>query len=264
MKEHRILKFFMPLLACVGGFALMYGCALVMGEDKTPVRFLAGIAAEIVLLALTLWFIRKPLTRLFPQVGAYPLCCPHWSVLAMLFLATPLWCILKGKLLYALQPAVEMQPIVYTGEELRADLMLCLSGVVVGPVFEEMYFRFLPLVSYKRRVAQVIVGLLVAVFFGLLHTTNMLGSFVDALIFMLVFVLTRQIGISIALHSFINLWAVLFCVLVYFGLLDIQHSSLPVIWLIGNSGTLIASVVAAAIGVAVGLCGRRIVGIRRD
>lgn len=257
MKEHRILKFFMPLLACVSGFALMYGCALVMGEDKTPVRFLTGIAVEIVLLALTLWVIRKPLARLFPQVGAYPLRCPHWSVLVMIFLVTPLWCILKGKLLYVLQPAVEMQPIVYTSEELRADLMLCLSGVVVGPVFEEMYFRFLPLAAYKHRAAQVIVGLLVAVFFGLLHTTNMLGSFVDALIFMLVFVFTRQIGISIALHSCINLWAVLFCIMVYFGLLDIQHSSLPVIWLIGDNGTLAAAAVIAVIGAAVRLYGRK-------
>ncbi len=256
MKEHRILKYFMPLLACVYGFAGIYACGVIGGGEFSLPLFCARVAAQIAFIVLTVWLIRKPLTHLFPQMGRYPIRLPAWHVAVMLLLVTPLWCILKGKLMYLLLPGTELQPMTYALDELKTDLVLSLSAIFVGPVCEELCFRFLPLTAYKRKASQIIVGVLAALFFGLLHTKNLLGSFVDALIFTLVFIFTKQIGTSMVLHGCINLWPTVFCVLVHLGLMDIQNSSMPVIWLIGDGTTLFAAVFMAAAGVAVHLIGR--------
>lgn len=256
-KEHRILKFFMPLLACVYGFGTIYACGVIGGNEFSLPLFCLRVAAQLALIALTVWVIRRPLMHLFPQMGAYPIECPAWRVVVLLLLVTPLWCILKGKLLYLLLPGAEMQPMTYAADELKTDLVLSLSAIFVGPVCEELCFRYLPIAVYKKKTTQVVVGVLVALFFGLLHTKNLLGSFVDALIFTLVFICTRRIGISMVLHGCINLWPTVFCVLMHFGVLEIQHSAVPVIWLIGNETTLIIAMVMAVMGVAVYLLGKR-------
>ena len=247
----------MPLLACVYGFGMIYACGVIGGSQFSLPLFCLRVAAQVALIALTVWIIRKPLTHLFPQMGEYPIRFPAWRVVALLVLITPLWCIVKGQLLHLLLPGTELQPMTYDADELKIDLVLSLSAVFIGPVCEELCFRFLPLAAYKKKATQVIVGVLAALFFGLLHTKNLLGSFADALIFTLVFICTRQIGISMVLHGCINLWPMMFCVLVHFGVMEIQHSSVPVIWLIGNETTLIAAAVMAVMGVAVYLLGKR-------
>ncbi len=241
----------MPLLACVYGFTGIYACGVIGGSEFSLLLFCLRVAAQIAFILLTVWIIRKPLTHLFPQMGRYPIRLPAWHVVVLLLLITPLWCILKGKLLYLLLPGTELQPMTYAIDELKTDLVLSLSAIFVGPVCEELCFRFLPLAAYKRKASQIIVGVLVALFFGLLHTKNLLGSFVDALIFTLVFIFTKRIGISMVLHGCINLWPTVFCALVHFGLLDIQNSSVPVIWLIGDGTTLAIAAMMAAIGVLV-------------
>lgn len=256
-KEHNILKFFMPLLACMYGFGTIYACGVIGGDAFSLPLYALRVAAQLAVIALTIWIIRKPLMHLFPQMGNYPISFPKWHAAVLLLMITPLWCILRGRLLYLLLPGTALQPMTYPVEELQTDLILSLAAITVGPVCEELCFRFLPLAAYKRKTTQVAVGVLAALFFGLLHTKNLLGSFVDALIFTLVFICTRQIGISIVLHGCINLWPMVFCVLVHFGVLEIQHSSVPVIWLIGNETTLIIASVMAAAGVAVYLLGKR-------
>jgi len=256
-KEHRILKFFLPLLACVYGFGTVYACGIIGGSEFSLPMYFLRVAVQVALIVLTVWIIRKPLTKLFPQMGEYPIRLPAWHVVVLLLMVTPLWCILKGKLLHLLLPAAEMQTMTYAVDELKTDLILSLSAILVGPVYEELCFRFLPLAAYKRKTTQVLMGVLMALFFGLLHTQNLLGSFVDALIFTLVFICTREIGISMVLHGCINLWPTVFCVLVHFGMLEIRRSSVPVIWLIGDRTTLVIAVVMAVMGMAVYLLGKR-------
>lgn len=258
MKQHRLLKCLMPLLGCVYGFATIYLCG-VIGGDASRISWLLPLrlAAQIAFIALTVWIIRKPLTHLFPQVARYEISLPAWHTMVMILLVTPLWCILKGRLLHLAAPDAEMSLMTYAADELLNDLILSLSAVFIGPVYEEMCFRYLPLAAFRRKGTQLVVGVLVAMFFGLLHTSNMLGSFVDALIFTLVLILTGKIGLSMVVHGCINLWPMVFCVLVHFGLLEIQHSPLPVIWLIGDEKTLIAAVVLALIGIGIYLIVRQ-------
>lgn len=251
------MKFFMPLLACVYGFGTIYACGVIGGSEFSLPMYCLRVAVQVALIALTVWIIRKPLTKLFLQMGEYPIRLPAWYVVALLLMVTPLWCILRGKMLHILLPTAEMQTMTYAADELKTDLILSLSAILVGPVYEELCFRFLPLAAYRRKTTQVLVGLLMALFFGLLHTKNLLGSLVDALIFTLVFICTREIGISMVLHGCINLWPTVFCVLAHFDVLEIQRSSMPVIWLIGDRTTLVIAVVMAVMGVAVYLLGKR-------
>ena len=100
-KEHKVLKFFMPMLACIYGLILVLLCASVnMQENFVLYRSLLSNLFEIVAIIVTVLLIKKVLPNVFPQVKEYKIVIPPVYVLLAVFLMIPLWFIVKYKLIY--------------------------------------------------------------------------------------------------------------------------------------------------------------------
>uniref|UniRef100_UPI00405789F4 CPBP family intramembrane glutamic endopeptidase n=1 Tax=Acetatifactor sp. TaxID=1872090 RepID=UPI00405789F4 len=258
-KEHKVLKFFMPMLACIYGLALSLLCASVnMQEEFVLYRSLLSKLLEIVAIIVTVLLIKKVLPKVFPQVKEYKMVMPPVYVLVAIFLIVPLWIIVKYKLIYIVTSCignVDLQTVVYSASELKEDLVACISAFFLAPVYEELSFRYLALSAFKKKSSQIIFGCFVALFFGILHMSNYIGAFMDAIIFMLLFVLTKNIVLSIWTHCCYNIMVMVFSIMSYLGVWEISKSSYPTVIRVENISATIISCILAIIGIVIMILG---------
>lgn len=65
-KEHKVLKFFMPMLACIYGLALILLCASVnMQEEFVLYRSLLSKLLEVVAIVVTVLLIKRVMPKVF-------------------------------------------------------------------------------------------------------------------------------------------------------------------------------------------------------
>jgi membrane protease YdiL (CAAX protease family) len=87
-----------------------------------------------------------------------------------------------------------------------------------------------------------------ALLFGMLHVRNFPGAFISAMFYGLVFIWSRNIWYSVALHAGSNLATTLLAVYCWLQLGDMQMSSIPVI-ILPDMKVIIASLLLALAGV---------------
>lgn len=249
----------MPMLACIYGISLSLLCgSVMMGEDSSLYQQLLSKLLEVLAIVLTVFLIRKIIPMAFPHVRERKLSLPPAYALIAIFLIVPLWLIVKYHLVYVTASSfgnVDLQPVVSTASELKEALVACISAVFLAPVYEELSFRYLALAPFKKKSSQIIFGCLVAAFFGIIHLSNFMGAFMDGLVYMLLFVLTGNIVLSIWTHCCWNLITMIYFVLSHFGVLDISQSSYPTVVRVENTGAVAAASMLAIIGVAVLIVG---------
>lgn len=248
-KYASVLKPLMPLLAAAYGLVLIYVTALptsgesqgVVGEALTWLFSLAGIA-------LTLFLVCRVEPRLFSAASQFPLKRWRLSVFVGFLLLAPLWLTLEGYIVYGLTSlvhAVQMEPLHYTDAELREDLLASVHAVLLAPVLEELCFRQMAISPFRRRGAMIAVCIVMALLFGMLHVRNSPGAFLSAMVYGMVFICTRNIWYSVALHAGHNLAVTLLAVYCWLGIGNLQMTRTPVIiladWKIVVSGILLAA-----------------------
>ncbi|MBR4219346.1 MAG: CPBP family intramembrane metalloprotease [Bacteroidales bacterium] len=163
---------------------------------------------------------------------------------------TPLWFVAKEYIVYGLTQLVnlvQLEPLTYSTPELREDLMSSVHAVLLAPVLEELCFRQMAISPFRRRGAQIAVCVVMAVLFGMLHVRNFMGAFIDALFYGLVFIWSRNIWNSVALHAGCNLTATLLAVYCWLGLGELQIAKTPVI-ILPDAKVIIASAILFALG----------------
>ena len=101
---------------------------------------------------------------------------------------------------------------------------------------------------FRRRGAQIAVYVVMAFLFGILHVRNFPGAFISALIYGMVFIWSRNIWYSVALHAGCNLTATLLAVYCRLGLGEMQMAKTPVI-ILPDWKVVVASLVLAVAGV---------------
>ena len=258
-KEHKVLKFFMPMLACIYGLSLSLLCASVNKQEEFVLyRSLLSNLLEIVVIIVTVLLIKKVLPKVFPWVKEYKMVIPPAYVLIAIFLIVPLWVIVKYKLVYIMASSVgnvDLQTVVYTTSELKEDLVRGISAFFLAPVYEELSFRYLALSAFKKKKSQIIFGCLVALFFGVLHLSNFMGAFMDAFIYMLLFVFTKNIVLCIWTHCCWNVITMVFCIMSYLGVWEISQSSYPTVIKVENISATIISCILAIIGIVIMILG---------
>ena len=246
-----ILKLFMPILAAAYGVAIIYLTALPLDGDKpgfigellTWLLTLAGIA-------LTLFLVCRIEPMLFPSARQFPLTLPKISIIVGLLLITPLWLVAKEYIVLGLTSlihTVHMEPLTYSTDDLREDLLSSVHAVLLAPILEELCFRQMSISPFRRRGAQIVVCVVMAFLFGMLHVRNFPGAFISALFYGMVFIWSRNIWYSIALHAGSNLSTTLMAVYCWLHLGDMQMTKTPVI-ILPDAKVIIGSVVLAAIG----------------
>ena len=242
----------MPILSAVYGLGVIYITALpvdgnhptFVGEMLTWLITLAGIA-------MTLYLVQYVEPKVFPAAEQFPLKLPAISVILGLLLIAPLWLVAEGYIVYgmtSLAQPVMMAPLTYTTEELLEDLQSSIHAVLLAPLLEELCFRKMAISPFRSRGAQVVVCVVMAFLFGMLHVRNFPGAFLSALVYGGVFIWSRNIWYSVILHAGRNLAATLLAVYCWLQLGDMQMAKIPVI-ILPDMKVVIASLILAIAGV---------------
>jgi membrane protease YdiL (CAAX protease family) len=126
--------------------------------------------------------------------------------------------------------------------------MSSVHAVLLAPVLEELCFRQMAISPFRRRGAQIVVCVVMAVLFGMLHVRNFMGAFIDAMFYGLVFIWSHNIWYSVTLHAGSNLAATLLAVYCWLGLGDMQMTRIPVI-IMPDMKVIVASLFLAIAGV---------------
>jgi membrane protease YdiL (CAAX protease family) len=246
-----ILKPLMPVLAAAYGLGIIYLTALPMadGDESLGSQVLCWIIT-LGAIALTFFIVKRVEPKVFPEARQFSMKWPIFPVVAGLLLMTPLWVVVKEYIVYgftSLIDTVRLEPIAFTPDEIREDLLASVHAVLLAPVLEELCYRQLAISPFRRRGAQIAVCMVMAVLFGILHVRNFFGSFLAATLFGLVFVWSRNIWYAVLLHAGSNLTATLVGVYCVFGLGEVQMSKIPVIFM-PDAKFAVASVVLAIAG----------------
>ena len=246
-----ILKPLMPVLAAAYGLGIIYLTALPMadGDESLGSQVLCWIIT-LGAIALTLFIVRRVEPKVFPEARQFSMKWPIFPVVAGLLLMAPLWSVVEEYLVYgfsSLMNTVQLEPIAFTPDEIREDLLASVHAVLLAPVLEELCYRQLAISPFRRRGAQIAVCMVMAVLFGIPHVRNFLGSFLAATLFGLVFIWSRNIWYAVLLHAGSNLTATLVGVYCVFGLGEVQMSKIPVIFM-PDAKFSIACVVLAIAG----------------
>ena len=247
-----ILKPLMPILAAAYGTALIFVTAMPIdgnspgfgGELLSWPLTLAGIG-------LTLFLVQRVEPKLFPDAKQLQLKRPMALVIVGLLLIAPLWFVTKEYIIYGLMQlvhSVQMEPITYTTPELREDLLSSVHAVLLAPILEELCFRQMAISPFRSRRAQVVVCVVMAILFGMLHVRNFLGAFIDAMFYGMIFIWSRNIWNSVALHAGSNLTATLLAVYCWLGIGDLQMSKTPLI-ILTDAKVVVGSIILFIVGI---------------
>jgi len=250
-KAASLLKSLMPVLSATYGFAIIYVTALPVAGGQTFVGEVLTWLVTLAGIALTLLLVHRVEPKLFPAAGLFPLKMPKVSVFVGLLLIAPLWLVAEEYIVYgitSLAHTVQMKPLTYTTAELREDLLSSVHAVLLAPLLEELCFRQMAISPFRRRGAQIAVCVVMAILFGVLHVRNFPGAFISALFYGLVFIWSRNIWYSVALHAGSNLTATLLAIYCWLQLGDMQMTSTPVI-ILPDMKVIIASLFLAITGV---------------
>ncbi len=253
-KISSVVKALLPLLSAVYGLALIYLTALPTADGRETFAYEIVVwILTLVAIILTAFVTVRVEARIFPESRRFSLKPPPLAVAAALLLIAPLWLMVQESIVYGLTSLfhpIQMEPLVYSPGELREDLLAGVHAVILGPILEELCYRHLAISPFRRTRSQVLVCMLMAVLFGILHVRNFIGASLAALFFGLVFIWSRNIWYAILLHAGSNLTATLLAIYSSLGLGEIRMSKLPVIFL-PDSKVFVACLLLAIAGVLI-------------
>ena len=247
----RFLRLLMPILSAAYGIAIIYVTALPLSGDYpgfgcellTWLITLAGIT-------LSLYLVHRVEPKVFPSARDFSLKLPPMYVFVGLLLIAPLWLVTEDYLVYGMTSlfhTVELEPLTYTTDELRKDLLSSVHAVLLAPILEELCFRQMAISPFRRRRAQIVVCVVMALLFGVLHVRNFPGAFFSAMVYGMVFIWSGSIWCSVALHAGRNLTATLLAVYSWLQLGDMRMTEIPVI-ILPDIKIVIVSLLLAIVG----------------
>lgn len=247
----RFLRLLMPILSAAYGIAIIYVTALPLSGDYpgfgcellTWLITLAGIT-------LSLYLVHRVEPKVFPSARDFSLKLPPMYVFVGLLLLAPLWLVTEDYLVYGMTSlfhTVELEPLTYTTDELRKDLLSSVHAVLLAPILEELCFRQMAISPFRRRRVQIVVCVVMALLFGVLHVRNFPGAFFSAMVYGMVFIWSGSIWCSVALHAGRNLTATLLAVYSWLQLGDMRMTEIPVI-ILPDIKVVIVSLLLAIVG----------------
>lgn len=247
----RFLRLLMPILSAAYGIAIIYVTALPLSGDYpgfgcellTWLITLAGIT-------LSLYLVHRVEPKVFPSARDFSLKLPPMYVFVGLLLLAPLWLVTEDYLVYGMTSlfhTVELEPLTYTTDELRKDLLSSVHAVLLAPILEELCFRQMAISPFRRRRVQIVVCVVMALLFGVLHVRNFPGAFFSAMVYGMVFIWSGSIWCSVALHAGRNLTATILAVYSWLQLGDMRMTEIPVI-ILPDIKVVIVSLLLAIVG----------------
>ena len=247
-----IIKPLLPILSAVYGIAIIYLTALPVADGEGVLAYEAIVwVLTLAAIMLTVFAVIPIERKVYPESRQFSLKPPALTVVAGLLLIAPLWLVTQEAVVYGLTSLVhfvKIEPLAYSYDEFREDIMASVHAIFLAPILEELCYRQLAISPFRRRRTQIIVCVIMAVLFGILHVRNFVGASLAALFFGLVFIWSRNIWYAILLHAGSNLTATLLAVYSFLGFGEIHTCKTPVI-VLPDMTVFIASIFLAIIGV---------------
>ena len=193
----KVLKPLMPIIATAFGFSLIYVTSLPMPDEGQSVggellSWLLTLAAIV----LTYYIVFNVEPKVFSEAAEFPPKRPNFKIIAGILLIAPLFFLFQEYIVYGLASLsnnLQMGPLTYSAGELREDLFSSIHAVLLAPMLEELCFRQMAVSPFRRQGLQIVVCIVMALLFGMLHIRNFAGASFGALAFGLVFVFSRNI-----------------------------------------------------------------------
>ena len=160
MKNPRhFLKPLIPLLAAIYGLGVIFVTVMLLTEGSWSfgsevITWILTIAAIFMTILIAIKI--EPLA--YPDTRAFSLRPPVFRICIGLVLIAPLWVVSKEGIVYGLTSciqSVQLEPLTYTVEELREDLVASVHAVLLAPVLEELCYCQLAIAPFRRRWTQV-------------------------------------------------------------------------------------------------------------
>ena len=241
----------MPILATGYGVALISLTSLPIGSmESTVISELLTVLLSLAAIALTLFLVKRYYPVVFPSSAQFSFKSPSLAIIAGILLIAPLWFVTKEYIIYGLTSLTgspQLEPMTCSTQDLKEDLIAGVHAVLLAPVLEELCFRQMAISPFNRRGARITVVVIMAVLFGILHVRNFPVVFLDAMVFGLLFVWTKNIWYSVACHAGGNLTAIFLEIYCWSGLGRLQISGTPVI-LLPDLPVIIVSILLAVAG----------------
>lgn len=234
-KEHKALKFFLPLLVTVYYFVALLPI-LVLEETLPEPRwyyYLIEAALYIAVIGATYFLTKKLYTKLFPQSSAYQIGKVDFRTAAGVLLCVFALFVIQHRILYecfmlnkgTMTPAQDMETI-------PEILLLSMTSVLLAPVLEELSFRCF-LSVYKSKRGRIIALVVISAWFGILHLHSPYSAAVAAVngaLFGVFFLKSKKLIVPILMHIGINACNSLFGILYDLGAAGIELNNSPAIW----------------------------------
>lgn len=246
-KVSNVLKVLMPLAGILLGLLVSYAGALILDDEGMISLTLISTGIEIIGAILVFFLAYKVVSKFFPATKDYSFRFPKWQIILAIFLIAPLWFIVKYGIVFDVRNifgSVVLEPCGLASDEVVSSLVESISAVLVAPIIEEVCFRFIPISVFEKKRTKIIVGILLTIVFSLLHVSNFLAAMLDALIFTVLLLRTKNAWYSILMHFALNLTATLVFFLSLAGLSIKKSTGMPIVLFIDIKGTILFVVMA--------------------
>lgn len=238
-RKHKVLAFFVPFLSGLVGLIASLYCGLYVMDDLVTFKdYLKSNLAEFCIIVIALFLTLLWMPKLFPKMKDYSFGKPDWCLLLAIFLISPLYMILKYKLIGLIANAgntVPLKEIIYDSDMLKEDLMASISAIIFAPIYEEIFYRVIPLSIYDKTIKRIFSLIFITGVFALLHGRNWIAVILDALIYGFLFLYFKNAWTNICAHACNNLAATILAVLSFYGATVFESEEGPLFLIVPQS-----------------------------
>ena len=220
-KQHNFLKTIIIILSFGMAFGVNLLSLLIIKDESSFIQTMLGNLVEIVALVgiFVLWV--KVLPRVFPGANDFRF-RKLTAYKEMMYLGIALLSLVSVyRLLYWIRGGAAV-PVIYSRTEFQEEILASIHAILIAPVLEEMCFRIIPASVIKTGKNRIVILAILTVVFALMHPSNILGALVDATIFCILLLVTKNPLASVLCHMFGNLLKTIACVLAYFNVIEIR------------------------------------------
>ena len=202
--KHRVIKFFVPILAVIAMMALTLILGEIGGENSSLEN---GLPLWYGLTVMSLYlFLKRKYPRWFPNAAGISWKMPPFGIVFGLILLTPLF---QSLLQWIIILCNGISSFGSPTESIQEILDVSAVSVLFAPILEELLFRYAGMSPFASVKGKVYSLLATSFLFGMLHMysiDNFLRTAVMGLVFGLIFLKYRNIWHPIIFHFGCNLW----------------------------------------------------------
>lgn len=224
-KQHSFIKTISIIVSIGLAFGIDALSMLIVKDEGSFKQIMLGNLIEIVILGGVLLLWAKVMPRIFPgtddfrfrKLTAYQVMMAAGISLLSLMAVYRLLYLLRGGAAH-----VTMVPVIYNQSEFMEDMMASIHAILIAPVIEETCFRLIPASVIRTGKNRIVMLTVLTIVFAFMHPKNMLAVLMDASVFCVLLLATKNPLVPILCHVFNNFLKTASIALAYYNVIEIS------------------------------------------